>query len=91
LSDKEAEKLYRDVDEMESFMTEAPVPIGRLQALLVHLGITTTPRYRIKGVPRTGWVEFRAVTEIFNKTWVVSRHQGPTFRASISNVVADAA
>jgi hypothetical protein len=90
VSDKEGKKLYRDADETESFRAEVPVPTGRLQALLVHLGITTTLRYRIKGVPSPGRVEFSAVAEIFNRTWVISRHQGPAFRASISDVVADA-
>jgi hypothetical protein len=37
---------------------EALVPAGRLQALLVHLGITTAPKYLINGVPRLGRVQF---------------------------------
>jgi hypothetical protein len=60
-SDTEDEKMYRDVDEVESFGAEAPVLASRLRALLEHLGITTAPRYRIKEVPRPGWVEFKAV------------------------------
>jgi hypothetical protein len=56
LSDNEGEKLYRDVDERESFSAEAPIPTGRLRALLGHLGITSAPRYRIKGVSRPGQV-----------------------------------
>jgi hypothetical protein len=48
LSDTEDEKMYRDVDEVESFGAEAPVLTGSLRALLEHLGITTSPRYRIK-------------------------------------------
>jgi hypothetical protein len=83
--------LYRDADERESFGAEAPVPTGRLLALLGHLGITSTLRYRIKGVPRPGRVEFKAVVEIFSGSRVLYRHQGPAFRASISDVVADAA
>jgi hypothetical protein len=47
-SDTEAEKLYRDANKVESFRAEAPVLVGRLRALLEHLGITTAPRYRIK-------------------------------------------
>jgi hypothetical protein len=43
-SDTEAEKMYRDADEVESFRAEAPVLAGRLQALLEHLGITTAPK-----------------------------------------------
>jgi hypothetical protein len=91
LSDKEGEKMYRDADEVESFGAEAPVPSDRLQALLVQLGITTTPRYRIKEVPRPGRVEFKAITEIFSGSRVISRHQGLAFRVSRNNAMADAA
>jgi hypothetical protein len=42
-SDTEAEKMYRDADEVESFWAESPVIAGRLRALLEHLGITTAP------------------------------------------------
>jgi hypothetical protein len=65
LSDSESKKLYRDVDESEYHGVEAWVPIDRLQALLVHLGITTAPKYWIKGVPRRGQVECWAIAEIF--------------------------
>jgi hypothetical protein len=54
------------------------------------LGITTTPKYRIKGVMHLGWVEYRAIVEIFHESKVISRHQGAAFRASNINVVADA-
>jgi hypothetical protein len=91
LSDNEGEKLYKDADERESFDAEAPVPTDRLQALLGHLGITSTARYRIKGVPRLGWVELKIVTKIFSGSRVLRRHQGPAFRISISDAVADAA
>jgi hypothetical protein len=74
LSDTEGEKVYRDVEEMESFGAEAPVLAGRLQALLGHLGITSAPRYRIKGVPCLGRVEFKAVTKIFSESRVLYRH-----------------
>jgi hypothetical protein len=57
-SDTKSEKKYRDADEVESFGVESPILAGRLWALLEHLGITTAPRYRIKEVPRSGWVEF---------------------------------
>jgi hypothetical protein len=89
--DNKGEKLYRDADERESFGAEAPTPTSRLRALLGHIGITSTPRYRIKGVPRLGQVEFKAVAEILSRPRVLCRHQGPAFRASISDVVADAA
>jgi hypothetical protein len=71
LSDTESEKTYRDADEVESFGAEAPVLPGRLRALLEHLGITTTPWYRIKEVPRSGRVEFKAIAEIFFRSRVL--------------------
>jgi hypothetical protein len=90
LSDNEGEKLYRGADERESFGVEAPIPTGSLHALLGHLGITSTPRCRIKGVPHPGRVEFKAVVEIFFGPRVLYRHLGPAFRASINDDVADA-
>jgi hypothetical protein len=90
-SDTEAEKMYRDADEVESFGAESLIITGRLQALLEHLGITTAPRYRIKEVPRLGRVEFKAVAEIFFGSRVLCRHKGPAFRTSHSDAAADAA
>jgi hypothetical protein len=90
-SDTEAEKMYRDADEVESFGAESPILAGRLRALLEHLGITTAPRYRIKKVPRSGWVEFKAVVEIFFGSRVLYWHEGPAFKTSRSDAVADAA
>jgi hypothetical protein len=89
-SNTEDEKMYRDADEVESFRAKAPVLTDRLRALLEHLGITTAPRYRIKEVPRPGWVEFKAVADIFFRSRVLFKHKGPTFRASHSNAMADA-
>jgi hypothetical protein len=91
LSDTEFEKMYRDADEVESFRAEAPVLAGRLRALLEHLGITTAPRYRIKEVPRSGRVEFKAIVDIFFGSRVLCQHKGPAFRTSHSDAVADAA
>jgi hypothetical protein len=62
-SDTEQERLYRDADEVESFGAESPILAGRLRALVEHLGITTAPRYRIKEVPRSGRVEFKAIRD----------------------------
>jgi hypothetical protein len=90
-SDTEAEKLYRDADEVESFGAEALVLTGRLRALLEHLGITTAPRYRIKEVPRSGRVEFKAIAEVFFGFRVLCRHKGPAFRTSRSDAIDDAA
>jgi hypothetical protein len=50
-SDTEPEKMYREADEVESFGAESLILTGRLRALLEHLGITTSPQYRIKDVP----------------------------------------
>jgi hypothetical protein len=83
--------MYRDADKVESFGAEAPILAGRLWALLEHLGITTAPRYRIKEVPRSGRLEFKAIAEIFFGSRVLCRHKGPAFKTSHSNVVADAA
>jgi hypothetical protein len=83
--------MYRDAYEVESFGIEAPILVGRIRALLEHLGITTAPRYRIKEVPCSGRVEFKAITEIFFGSRVLCRHKGPAFRTSHSDVVADAA
>jgi hypothetical protein len=91
LSDTEDEKMYRDADEMESFGAESLILAGRLRTLLEHLGITTTPRYRIKEVPHSGRVEFKAITEIFFRSRILCRHKGPAFRTSSSDAVADAA
>jgi hypothetical protein len=90
-SDAEDEKMYRDADEVESFGIEAPVLVGRLRALLEHLGITTAPWYRIKEVPCLGQVEFNAIAEIFFESGVLCRHKGPAFRTSRSDAVADVA
>jgi hypothetical protein len=90
-SNTEVERIYRDADEVESFGVEALIPTGRLWALLEHLGITTAPRYRIKEVPRPGRGEFKAIADIFLRSIVLCRHKGPTFRASRSDAVADAA
>jgi hypothetical protein len=57
--------------------------------MLVHLGNTTARRYKIKEVLHPGWVEFKAVIEIFSESRVLCRHQGPAFRASRSDAVAD--
>jgi hypothetical protein len=65
LSVTEPEKMYRDADKVESFGAESSILDDRLRALLEHLGITTSPRYRVKEVPRLGRVEFKAIAEIF--------------------------
>jgi hypothetical protein len=83
--------VYRDADEVESFGAEALILTGRLWALLEHLGITTAPRYRIKEVPRSRRVEFKAITEIFFGSRILCRYKGPAFRTSHSDAVTNAA
>jgi hypothetical protein len=83
--------MYRDANEVESFGVESPILADRLWALLEHLGITSAPRYRIKEVPRSGRVEFKAIAEIFFESRVLCRHKGPSFRTSRSDAIADAA
>jgi hypothetical protein len=83
--------MYRDANEVESFGVESPILADRLWALLEHLGITSAPRYRIKEVPRSGRVEFKAIAEIFFGSRVLCRHKGPSFRTSRSDAIADAA
>jgi hypothetical protein len=90
-SDTEPEKMYRDADEVESFRAESPILAGRLRALLEHLGITTAPWYRIKEVPHSGRVEFKAIAEIFFGSRILCRHNRPAFKTSQSDAVADAA
>jgi hypothetical protein len=90
-SDMENVKMYRDADKVESFRAEALVPTDRLWALLEHLGITTTPGYRIKEVPHPGRLEFKIIVEIFLGSRVLYMHKGLAFRASHSDDVADAA
>jgi hypothetical protein len=91
LSDTEDEKMYRDADEEESFRAESPILVGRLRALLEHLGIVSAPRYRIKEVPHSGRVEFNAIVEIFFGFRILCRHKGSAFRTSRSDAVADVA
>jgi hypothetical protein len=88
LSDTELEKMYRDADEVESFGAESPILAIRLRALLEHLGITTAPPYRIKEVPRSGRVEFKAIAEIFFGSRILCQHKGPAFRTLRSDAVA---
>jgi hypothetical protein len=90
-SDNEPEKLYWDADEVESFGAESLILAGRLWASLEHLGITTAPWYRIKEVPRSRRVEFKAIAEIFFGSRILYRHKGPAFRTSRGDAVADAA
>jgi hypothetical protein len=76
---------------VEFFKVESPILTSRLRALLEHLSITTAPRYRIKEVPRSGRVEFKAIAEIFFRSRILCQHKGPAFRTSRGDAVANAA
>jgi hypothetical protein len=90
-----ADKRRRDLSfEIRDFIYFKVSPMRgthRLRALLEHLGITTAPWYRIKEVPHSGRVEFKAIAEIFFVSRVLYRHKGPAFRTSRSDAVANAA
>jgi hypothetical protein len=90
-SDTKDEKMYQDADEVESFGAESLILASRLRDLLEHLGITTAPQYRIKEVPRSRRVEFKAITEIFFGSRILCRHKGLAFRTSRSDAIVDAA
>jgi hypothetical protein len=58
LSDNEGKKLYRDADERESFGAEAPIPTGRLCALL-GTWASPPPKIQNQGSPvsRAGGIQ----------------------------------
>jgi hypothetical protein len=90
-SNAEKDEIFHDADEIKTFGDEAPIPTGRLMDLLQHLNITTPPEFRIKRIPRPGQEEYKAIVEIISGPNVLSRHKGPAFRTTYSDVVADAA
>jgi hypothetical protein len=55
------------------------------------LGHHLRPKIQDQGSPASRVGEFKEIAEIFSGPRVLCRHQGPAFRASISDVVADAA
>jgi hypothetical protein len=62
----------------------------QLHGLLFQLGITRTPEYRVKGVPKPGSMEFPCTVEVFDGQEVVGKHTCPTPRATCAEAVADA-
>jgi hypothetical protein len=91
LSDAEKDETFHNADEIKTVENEAPIPTGRLRDLLNHLNITTQPEFRIKRVPHPGWEEYKAIMEIFCGPNVLSRHKGPTLRATYQDALVDAA
>jgi hypothetical protein len=65
-SDVENERMYHDADQIKTFGNETLIPTDRLQDLLGHISITTTPEFRIKRIPCLGREEYRVVVEVFN-------------------------
>jgi hypothetical protein len=62
-----------------------------LPSLLVQLGITMAPEYRVKGVPRPGRMEFTYTVEVFDRQEVVGKHACPAPCGTCAEAVADAA
>jgi hypothetical protein len=58
---------------------------------LKHINITTPPKFRIKRILRPGREEYKAIVEIISGPNVLSRHNGPAFRTTYLDAVADAA
>jgi hypothetical protein len=90
-SNVEKDEIFHDADKIKTFGDEAPIPTGRLRDLLKHINITTSPEFRIKRIPRPGREEYKAIVEIISGPNVLSRHNGPAFRTTYPDAVADAA
>jgi hypothetical protein len=58
---------------------------------LFKLGITRAQEYRVKGVPRPGFMECTCTMEVFDGQEVVGKHACPTPCATCAEAVADAA
>jgi hypothetical protein len=58
---------------------------------LKHINITTPPEFRIKRIPHPGREEYKAIVEIISGPNVLSQHNGPAFRTTYPDAVADAA
>jgi hypothetical protein len=91
LSNAERDKMFHDVDEIKTFVDEAPIPTGKLRDLLNCINITMLLEFRINRVPHPGREEYKAIVEIISGPNVLSHHKGPAFRTTYSDVVADAA
>jgi hypothetical protein len=61
------------------------LPVGKLAPRNVPL-----PQEYQPDIPRSGRVEFKAIAEIFFGSRILCRHNGPAFRTSRSDAVADA-
>jgi hypothetical protein len=74
-----------------SYSKESPTIPMQLCDLLFQLGITKSPEYKVKSVPRPGRMEFTYTVEIFNGQEVVNKHACPAVRGTCAEAVVDAA
>jgi hypothetical protein len=49
-SNVDKDEMFHDVDEIKTFVNEAPISTGRLRDLLNRINITTPPEFRIKRI-----------------------------------------
>jgi hypothetical protein len=80
MSDSKKEKVYHGVEEIKTVRNEAPIPTGRLRDLLNY----------IERVLCSGRENYKVIMEILSGPNVLSRHKGPTLRATYQDTVADA-
>jgi hypothetical protein len=83
--------MFHDADKIKTFGDEAPIPTGRLRDLLNCINISTLPEFRIKRISCPGREEYKAIVEIISGPNVLSRHNGPAFKTTYKDAVADAA
>jgi hypothetical protein len=65
--------------------------LALLHGLLLQLGITKAPEYKVKSVPMPGRMEFTCTMEVFDGQEVVGKHGCPAPRGTWAEAVADAA
>jgi hypothetical protein len=90
-SNAKKDETFHDTDEIKTFVDEASIPIGRLRDLLNRINITTPLEFRNKRIPCPGREEYKAIVDIISGPNVLSRHQGPAFRTTYQDAVADTA
>jgi hypothetical protein len=90
-SNSKKDEMFHNADEIKTFGDEAPIPTCRLRDLLNRINITTPPEFKIKRIPCPGQEVYKAIIEIISGPNVLSRYNGPAFRTTYQNAVADAA
>ena len=71
-----------------SFGDEGGQVIVQLRGMLLHLGVTHTPEYIIKRVPRPGRDVFIAKVDIYDHHRILSTHYIPTPRLTSIEAMA---